>query len=207
MAEKANFYNIYKFYDFINSLITLGFDKSWRNKASSHITGTRVLDLGSGTGAAFQQLQNFDVSAVGPDDKMLQLNEFSNKVIGSAESLPFPDNSFDSIYCAFVWRNINEPKKSMDEVYRVLRPGGKFILLDMTRPKNKFLKAIHKIGTFKVTLLVGLLTFNLKEYRFLHNSLDKYPQPEEYFQTHPFENCNIERMGLFDFVYEAVFEK
>ena len=207
MAEKANFSNIYKLYDLINSVITLGFDKSWRSKASSHITGTRVLDLGSGTGAAFQQLQNFDVTAVDPDEKMLQLNEFSNKVIGGAENLPFPDNSFDSIYCAFVWRNINEPKKGMDEVYRVLRPGGKFILLDMTRPKNKFLKAIHKIGTFKVTLLIGLLTFNLKEYRFLHNSLDKYPQPEEYFQTHPFENCIIERMGLFDFVYEAVFEK
>ena len=207
MAEKANFSNIYKFYDLINSVITLGFDKSWRSKASSHVTGTRVLDLGSGTGAAFQQLQNFDVTAVDPDEKMLQLNEFSNKVIGGAENLPFPDNSFDSIYCAFVWRNINEPKKGMDEVYRVLRPGGKFILLDMTRPKNKFLKTIHKIGTFKVTLLIGLLTFNLKEYRFLHNSLDKYPQPEEYFQTHPFENCIIERMGLFDFVYEAVFEK
>ena len=131
MAEKANFSNIYKFYDLINSVITLGFDKSWRSKASSHITGTRVIDLGSGTAAAFQQLQNFD------------LNEFSNKVIGGAENLPFPDNSFDSIYCAFVWRNINEPKKGMDEVYRVLRPGGKFILLDMTRPKNKFLKAIH----------------------------------------------------------------
>ena len=207
MAEKANFSNIYKFYDLINSVITLGFDKSWRSKASSHVTGTRVLDLGSGTGAAFQQLQNFDVTAVDPDEKMLELNEFSNKVIGGAENLPFPDNSFDSIYCAFVWRNINEPKKGMDEVYRVLRPGGKFILLDMTRPKNKFLKAIHKIGTFKVTLLIGLLTFNLKEYRFLHNSLDKYPQPEEYFQTHPFENGIIERMGLFDFVYEAVFEK
>lgn len=207
MAEKANFSNIYKFYDLINSVLTLGFDKSWRSKASSHVTGTRVLDLGSGTGAAFQQLQNFDVTAVDPDERMLQLNEFSNKVIGGAENLPFPDNSFDSIYCAFVWRNVNDPKKGMDEVYRVLRPGGKFILLDMTRPKNKFLKAIHKIGTFKVTLLIGLLTFNLKEYRFLHNSLDKYPQPEEYFQTHPFENCIIERMGLFDFVYEAVFEK
>ena len=207
MSEKANFSNIYKFYDLINSVITLGFDKSWRSKASSHVTGTRVLDLGSGTGAAFQQLQNFDVTAVDPDERMLQLNEFSNKVIAGAENLPFPDNSFDSIYCAFVWRNINEPKKGMDEVYRVLRPGGKFILLDMTRPKNKFLKAIHRIGSFKVTLLIGLLTFNLKEYRFLHNSLDKYPQPEEYFQTHPFENCIIERMGLFDFVYEAVFEK
>ena len=67
MAEKANFSNIYKFYDLINSLITLGFDKSWRNKASIHVTGTRVLDLGSGTGAAFQQLQNLEVIAIDPD--------------------------------------------------------------------------------------------------------------------------------------------
>ena len=207
MAEKANFSNIYKFYDFINSVITLGFDKSWRKKASNQITGTRVLDLGSGTGAAFQQLQNLEVTAIDPDEKMLQLNKFKNKIIGGAENLPFPDNSFDSVYCAFVWRNVNEPTKGIEEVYRVLRPGGKFILLDMTRPKNNFLKLLHKIGTFKVTLLIGLLTFNLKEYRFLHSSLDKYPQPEEYFQAHPFQYCNIERMGLFKFVYLAVLTK
>ena len=82
MSEKANFSNIYKFYDLINSVITLGFDKSWRNKASNQITGTRVLDLGSGTGAAFQQLQNLEVTAIDPDEKMMQLNQFSNKVIG-----------------------------------------------------------------------------------------------------------------------------
>ena len=101
MAEKANFSNIYKFYDLINSVITLGFDKSWRNKASNQITGTRVLDLGSGTGAAFQQLQNLEVTAIDPDEKMLQLNKFKNKIIGGAENLPFPDNSFDSVYLCF----------------------------------------------------------------------------------------------------------
>ena len=207
MAEKANFSKIYKFYDFINSVITLGFDKLWRSKASFHISGNKVLDLGSGTGAAFQQLQNYEVTAIDPNEKMLQLNKFKNKIIGGAENLPFPDNSFDSVFCTFVWRNVIDPIKGIEEVYRVLRPGGKFILLDMTRPKNKFLKLLHKIGTFKVTLLIGLLTFNLKEYRFLHNSLDKYPQPEEYFQTHPFQNCNIERMGLFNFVYLAVLTK
>ena len=207
MAEKANFSNIYKFYDVINSVITLGFDKSWRNKASNQITGTRVLDLGSGTGAALRQLQNYEVTAVDPDEKMLQLNKFSNKVIGSAEDLPFSDNSFDSVYCAFVWRNVDEPALGLNEIYRVLRPGGKFILLDMTRPKNKLLKFLHKVGTFKVTLLIGILTFNLKEYRFLHKSLDKYPEPEIDLLKHPFSNVDITRMGLFGFVYLSVFEK
>ncbi len=207
MAEKANFSNIYKFYDFINSVITLGFDKSWRNKASIHITGTRVLDLGSGTGAAFQQLQNLEVTAIDPDEKMLQLNKFKNKIIGGAEDLPFPDNSFDSVYCAFVWRNLNDSGLGLQEVYRVLKPGGKFILLDMTRPKNKFLRILHKIGTYKITFLIGLLTFNLKEYKFLHRSLDKYPQPEVHLSNNLFNNTDTTRMGLFGFVYLSVMEK
>ena len=207
MANKANFSNIYKFYDVINSVITLGFDKSWRSKASFYISGTRVLDLGSGTGAALQQLKNYEVTAVDPDEKMLQLNKFENKIIGEAENLPFPDNSFDSVYCAFVWRNLNDSELGLQEVYRVLKPGGKFILLDMTRPKNNFLKILHKIGTFQITFLIGLLTFNLKEYKFLHKSLDKYPQPEVHLSNDLFNNKVITRMGLFGFVYLSVMEK
>jgi len=207
LAEKANFSNIYKFYDLINSVITLGFDKSWRNKASNHITGTRVLDLGSGTGAAFQQLQNLEVTAIDPDEKMLQLNKFKNKIIGGAEDLPFPDNSFDSVYCAFVWRNLNDSRLGLQEVYRVLKPSGKFILLDMTRPKNKFLRILHKIGTYNITFLIGLLTFNLKEYKFLHRSLDKYPQPEVHLLNNLFNKTDTTRMGLFGFVYLSVMEK
>ena len=207
MSKKANFSNIYKFYDLINSVITLGFDKTWRDKASKHIYGKRVLDLGSGTGAAFSVLSNYEVIAIDPDEKMLELNKFSNKIIGSCENLPFPDNSFDSVYCAFVWRNLNNPIKGLNEVHRVLRPGGKFILLDMTRPKNSFLRAIHKVGTFKVTFLVGLLTFNLKEYKFLHSSLDKYPQPEVHLTNDLFNKTNTIRMGLFGFVYLSVLEK
>ena len=187
--------------------MTLGFDKSWRNKASNQITGTRVLDLGSGTGAAFQQLQNLEVTAIDPDEKMLQLNKFNNKIIGGAEDLPFPDNSFDSVYCAFVWRNLNDSGLGLQEVYRVLKPGGKFILLDMTRPKNKFLRILHKIGTYKITFLIGLLTFNLKEYKFLHRSLDKYPQPEVHLSNNLFNNTDTTRMGLFGFVYLSVMEK
>ena len=207
MAKKANFSNIYKFYDLINSVITLGFDKSWRKKASTHITGTRVLDLGSGTGAAFQQLQNLEVTAIDPDEKMLQLNKFKNKIIGGAENLPFPDNSFDSVYCAFVWRNLNDPELGLKEVHRVLKPGGKFILLDMTRPKNNFLRILHKIGTFKITFLIGLLTMNFKEYKFLHRSLDKYPQPEIHLTNDLFNDVDTTRMGIFGFVYLALLEK
>ena len=207
MSEKANFSNIYKFYDLINTVLTLGFDKSWRDKAVSNLIGNTVLDLGSGTGAAFDQLLNYETIAIDPDKKMLELNTFENKVLGSAEDLPFDDNSFDNVFCSFVWRNVSDTNKALQEVYRVLRPGGKFILLDMTRPKNPFLKILHKIGTFKVLHLIGLFTFNLKEYRFLYKSLDFYPQPEEHLNKDNFIDFKIERMGLFNFVYLAVFTK
>ena len=207
MSEKANFSNIYNFYDLINTVLTLGFDKSWREKAVDNLIGTSVLDLGSGTGAAFDQLLNYETTALDPDKKMLELNTFEDKVLGSAENLPFEDNSFDNVFCCFVWRNVSDTNKALQEVYRVLRPGGKFILLDMTRPKNPFLKILHKIGTFKVLHLIGLLTFNLKEYRFLYKSLDFYPQPENHLKKDTFIDLQIERMGLFNFVYLAVFTK
>ena len=207
MSEKANFSNIHKFYDLINTILTLGFDKSWREKAADNLIGTSVLDLGSGTGAAFDQLLNYETTAIDPDKKMLELNSFESKVLGSAENLPFDDNSFDNVFCSFVWRNVTDTSKALAEVYRVLRPGGKFILLDMTRPKNPFLKILHKIGTFKVLHLIGLFTFNLKEYRFLYKSLDFYPQPEDHLKKDTFIDLQIERMGLFNFVYLAVFTK
>ena len=187
--------------------MTLGFDKSWREKAADNLIGTSVLDLGSGTGAAFDQLLNYETTAIDPDKKMLELNTFENKVLGSAENLPFEDNSFDNVFCSFVWRNVSDTNKALEEVHRVLEPGGKFILLDMTRPKNSFLKILHKIGTFKVLHLIGLLTFNLKEYRFLYKSLDFYPQPENHLKKDTFKDLQIERMGLFNFVYLAVFTK
>ena len=207
MSEKANFSNIYNFYDLINTVLTLGFDKSWREKALSNLIGNTVLDLGSGTGAAFDQLLNYETTAIDPDKKMLELNAFENKVLGSAENLPFEDNCFDNVFCSFVWRNVSDTNKALNEVFRVLKPGGKFVLLDMTRPKNSFVKILHKIGTFIVLHLIGLFTFNLKEYRFLYKSLDFYPQPENHLKKETFIDLQIERMGLFDFVYLAVFTK
>ena len=207
MPKEANFSNIYKVYDLVNTVLTLGFDKSWRTKASKYIIGNNVLDLGSGTGAAYKQLENLNVIALDPDEKMLQLNKFSKKILANAENIPLDDNSIDTVYCAFVWRNVNDTQKALSEVKRVLRPNGVFILLDMTRPKNKILRVIHKIGTLITTTLIGFLTLNIRDYRFLHTSLDKYEQPEVNFKQHPFNSIEIKRMGLFGFVYLTIFRK
>ena len=95
----------------------------------------------------------------------------------------------------------------MNEIYRVLKPGGKFILLDMTRPKNPVLKSLHKIGTFILLHFIGLITINLREYSFLYKSLDFYPQPEFHLSKNQYLSLDIKRIGLFDFVYLAVFTK
>ena len=207
MNESANFSNIHKFYDFVNSLTTLGFDKSWRKQAAKKLNPGSVLDLGSGTGASYTDLINFDVTALDPDEQMLSLNNFEKKVVGKGEELPFKENSFDNVLCCFVWRNVSDTKKVQSEIYRVLKPGGKFILLDMTRPKNSFLKIIHKIGTYILLHFVGFITLNLKEYSFLYKSLDFYPQPEIHLSKNNYTNLVIERVGLFDFVYLGVFTK
>ena len=207
MNESANFSNIHKFYDFVNSLTTLGFDKSWRKQAAKKLNPGSVLDLGSGTGASYTDLINFDVTALDPDEQMLSLNNFEKKVVGKGEELPFKENSFDNVLCCFVWRNVDDTEKALSEVYRVLKPGGNFILLDMTRPKNSFLKLIHKIGTYILLHFVGFITLNLKEYSFLYKSLDFYPQPEVHLSKNNYTNLVIERVGLFDFVYLGVFTK
>ena len=79
MNESANFSNIHKFYDLINSLLTFGFDKSWRRQAAANLKPGNVLDLGSGTGASYKDLKRFDVVALDPDENMLSLNKFQNK--------------------------------------------------------------------------------------------------------------------------------
>lgn len=207
MSRSANFSKIYRFYDGINSLLTLGFDRSWRERASKKLGGTTVLDLGSGTGAAEKQLVGYEVTALDPDKRMLSLNNFSNKIVGSAEALPFDDKSFDNVYCAFVWRNVSDTDKAFEEIRRVLKDGGRFVLLDMTRPLNTFTKLLHKLGTFITLHLIGILTFNFKQYRFLYTSLDKLETPEVFLKKSGFNNYSIERMGIFGFVYLAVLKK
>ncbi len=207
MNESANFSNIHKFYDLVNSLTTLGFDKSWRRQAAENLSPGSILDLGSGTGASYSDLKNFNVTALDPDEKMLSLNKFDKKIVGKSEELPFEENSFDNVLCCFVWRNVSDTEKALDEVYRVLRQGGKFVLLDMTRPAKNILKLLHKIGTFALLHFIGLITLNLSEYRFLYKSLDFYPQPEVHLKQKEYSNLDIKRMGLFGFVYLAVFTK
>ena len=129
MNKSANFSNIHKFYDLINSLLTFGFDKSWRRQAAANLKPGNVLDLGSGTGASYKDLKRFDVVALDPDENMLSLNKFQNKVVGMGENLPFDNNYFDNIFCCFVLRNVDNIEKTFNEVSRVLKKDGTILVI------------------------------------------------------------------------------
>ena len=103
MNKPANFSNIHKYYDLINTITTLGFDKSWRSQAAGNLNPGSVLDLGSGTGASYKDLNSFDVTALDPDEQMLSLNKFDRKIVGRGEDLPFNENSFDNVLCCLLY--------------------------------------------------------------------------------------------------------
>ena len=204
-------------YDLMNDLSSLGFHRLWKQELINWIapqSNQTLLDIAGGTGdiaKLFIKSGGNSADIIDINYNML-INGISNNnriryIVGNCEKLPIKNNVYDRITIAFGLRNITDRQLALDEIYRVLRPGGKFVLLDMTRPKNSVLKTLHKIGTFKILHLVGLITFNLKEYRFLYKSLDFYPQPENHLNKDNFIDLKIERMGLFNFVYLAVFTK
>ena len=98
-------------YDFINKVLSFGQEQNWRRRAIAKLPPGRLLDLGSGTGAALPVLGAFDVVGLDPEAAMLSISPISQKVVGYGERLPFPDGSFDAVFSAYVFRNLT----SVDE--------------------------------------------------------------------------------------------
>lgn len=194
-------------YDLINSLLSAGRDQAWRSSAARWLPRGRVMDLGSGTGAAFPIFNGYEVVAVDPVRSMLSLSSIPLRVGGVGEALPFPANSFDGVFAAYVFRNLSSVEKTLREVHRVLRPGGVMAVVDLGRPANRATRTLHRVGTAVTLPLAGLLANAPKDYWYLHKSLDKLPPPDQLLSGGPLRLDRIWRMGLFGFVYGAVLRK
>lgn len=194
---KNIFSKIAPYIDFLNSFFTFGKDKLWRKNliAMSGIkSGDMVLDICTGTGdVAFLISEK-----VGPHGEVIGIDfceemlEIANKrknnqhrnisfMLSNAKDLDFPDNSFDAVTVAFGIRNIPETIRALKEIKRVLRPGGRFICLELTRPTNRFFVPFYKVYTFKVMPFIAKIFLRTETpYNYLPRSIEAYYKPEDF---------------------------
>nr|MBO2499517.1 methyltransferase domain-containing protein [Acidimicrobiia bacterium] len=210
MSAKSDpvFARIARRYDRINRLLSLGHEQEWRRRGADHLPPGRVLDLGSGTGAALEIFGDREVIALDPVVEMLRLSPIRHRVAAVGEQLPFRDETFDGVFSAYVFRNLTSVPRTLEEIHRVLRPGGRAVVVDLTRPKSPVSRVVHRIGTAVLLPLVGAVFAGAPgEYRYLHRTLDALPPPEELLAHSPLRLERVWRMGMNGFVYGAVLEK
>ncbi len=187
-------------YDLINRILSFGQEKKWRSRGVNMLADGVVLDLGAGTGDT--EFGGRQVIGLDPVIEMLALSPVSARVVAVGERLPLADSCVDGVFSGFVFRNLSSVSSTLDEVGRVLKPGNAAVVVDLTRPKNMFLRGFHRLGTAITLPLVGLLfAGSPREYWYLHKSLDSLPPPEKLFGGTGMVVEEVWRMGLFGFVY------
>jgi demethylmenaquinone methyltransferase/2-methoxy-6-polyprenyl-1,4-benzoquinol methylase len=207
MTTDRIFARIARRYDLINRILSFGREQAWRSRGIAHLPPGRLLDLGSGTGAAAPVLGGFEVVALDPVLEMLRLSPIDRRVVGIGEALPFADGAFDGVFSAYVFRNLSSIPQTLEELARVLRPGGRAVVVDLSRPRNAIAAWAHRLGSAVFLPLAGLIARAPGDYWYLHRSLDKLPPAEELYASGPLRLERVWRMGPLGFVYGVVLSK
>ncbi len=185
-------------YDFLNRLLSFGIDRRWRRlavKCTRWTEGGRILDVATGTGDVALEIarQTPDsVSIVGIDitegmvvlgrEKVAQ-SPYAKRItleIAPCEAIPFPDNTFDSVTIAFGIRNVVDRRQGLAEMHRVLKPGGKAVILEFSTPRWQIFKKIYYFYFLKVLPAIGGLFSNFSAYKYLPDSVLEFPSQEEF---------------------------
>ena len=185
-------------YDRFNHVSSFQADRRWRRKAVEAIVDTtqpiKVLDVATGTADfAIDIAQKADAGSqvIGIDLSQGMLDIGLEKVVrtgldivlkqGDAENLEFPDASFDRVSVAFGVRNFENLDKGLREMLRVLKPGGKLIILELSYPRNPIVRWFYKLYAFRILPLIGRsITGNEQAFRYLPASILKFPLPERF---------------------------
>ncbi len=211
--------------DFLSSGFSFGFDHYWRRQAiqlSGIAEGDRVLDVCTGTGELAIPLAKKvgeTGSVTGADfcEEMLMQarrktgEQYKNLsfLLSDAKRLPFRDNTFDAVTVAFGMRNIPDTLLALQEIKRVLKPGGKFMCLELTRPRGSWFRAIYEWYVFRIMPLIGkIVVKTAAPYLYLPRSINAFYPPDEFrniVAESGYENVTVDSltMGIAT-IYRAV---
>ena len=184
-------------YDLMNDLMSAGIHRLWKRftiELSAVRPGQTVLDIAGGTGdlsARFSKLVGAEGKVILADinasmlqvgrDKLLDAGAFGNlhMVQCDAQYLPFPDNSVDCITIAFGLRNVTDKALALRSMERILKPGGRLLILEFSKPTSPLLEKIYDTYSFRILPMMGRLVANDEEsYRYLAESIRKHPDQE-----------------------------
>jgi len=191
------FHSVASKYDIMNDLMSGGIHRIWKKytiECSGVRPGSRVLDIAGGTGdltLAFSKLvgRNGQVILADINSSMLTVgrDRLIDKGVGTqvqycqanAECLPFPDDYFDCITIAFGLRNVTDKDAAIRSMLRVLKPGGKLLILEFSKPIYPWLEKIYDAYSFKALPFMGkIITNDPDSYRYLAESIRMHPDQE-----------------------------
>ena len=193
------FDNIAPTYDKLNHVLSMNVDKLWRRHALREIvdgSAQRILDVACGTGDSTISIakaagEGSEVTGVDISEGMMALVEgkaakagVSDRIrlqVADGEALPYEEGTFDRVTCAFGIRNFEHKEKGLSEFRRVLKPGGKAVILELSVPRNRVVRWAYDLYFSRLLPRIGgALSGDRAAYRYLPASVHNFPKPKEF---------------------------